>query len=632
MTLFPLCSRRSPFFLLRRFTRRVEHPRHLLTWIGISTLIGIVVGVGAIAFYVAIHLASDLFLGTLVGYLPPDPAGEGSTHVMPLWAALRPWLLPVVTTLGGLLVGIFVCCLAPEAEGHGTDAAIKAFHEGTTIRARIPFIKLLASAMTIGTGGSAGPEGPVAHIGAGCGSILATLFHLDTHDRRVALAIGIGAGIGAIFRAPLGGAILAAEILYQDDLEAEVLIPALIASVVGYSIFGAWFGWHPIFATPGTLAFPSSPQLLYYGVIGILCGLLGRLYASGFYGITHLFHQISLPTWLKPALGGLIVGLIGLILPQALGMGDGWVQVSMEPGLLALPLWVLLLLPFGKILATGLSIGSGGSGGIFGPGMIIGGMTGALFWRLGYHWLPGLPTLPAPFVIVGMMALIGGVARVPIAGMLLVAEMTGAFSLLAPAMIAVSVSFLLVGKHTLYRSQLKTRGGAPTHRLQSLVPALAACTVRQVMTALQVRLDTEQTIAEAGTQKISGAPVLDGQGRLLGILTQTDIERSARRKGARQPVEEARLRKGLILHPDETLDKALEALTTHHVSWAAVGERKEMTGDQEVVGVVTVADIVRLSHTASRQDALHVRGEGEEISPDERNRRTEDPAEHAHSA
>lgn len=457
MKIFPIDSQGSPFLPLHRFMRSFESPRYFLKWVGISTLIGIVAGIGSIAFSAAIHVASGFFFGTIVGYLVPNPAGEGSTRVVSFWAATRPWLLPIVTTLGGLIVGILVFHLAPEAEGHGTDAAISAFHQGKPIRARIPFVKLIASAITIGTGGSAGQEGPMVQMGAGFGSILAVLFHLDAQGRRIALAAGIGAGIGAIFRAPLAGAILAAEILYQSDLEVEVLIPALIASTVGYCIFGAWSGWSPIFATPNDLAFTSPPQLLYYVVLGLLCGLLGRLYARGFYGVTYVFHRLAIPNWLKPAIGGLAIGLIGLAMPQTLGMGDGWVQVSMGAGLLALPLWVVLLLPLMKILTTGLSIGSGGSGGIFGPGMVIGGMTGALLWRLGYHLLPGLPALPAPFVIVGMMALLGGIAHAPIAVMLMVAEMTGNLSLLAPAMIAVSLSYLLVGKRTIYISQLETR-------------------------------------------------------------------------------------------------------------------------------------------------------------------------------
>src|SRR5262249_26303653 len=150
---------------------------------------------------------------------------------------------------------------------------------------------------------------------------------------------------------------------------------------------------------------------------------------------------------------------------QALHMGYGWVQIAMGPQLLGMPLWVVLLIPFAKILATSLSIGSGGSGGIFGPGMVIGGLLGAPFWRLTYGLLPGVPASPAPYVIVGMMALFGGIAHAPLAVMLMVAEMTGNLSLLAPAMIAVAVSTALVGDNTIYRSQLPNRASAPAHRV-----------------------------------------------------------------------------------------------------------------------------------------------------------------------
>ncbi len=516
-------------FHVRRIGRNFENPRYLLKWLFISTLIGIVAGIGAIAFFEAIYFANDLLLGKLVGYLPPDPAGEGKTMIMPLWSAARPWLLPLVTAGGGLIAGIIVFTLAPEAEGHGTDAAIKAFHEGKSIRARIPLVKLVASAITIGSGGSGGREGPAAQISAGFGSLLANALHLDTQDRRIALATGIGAGIGAIFRAPLGGAILAAEILYKNDLEIEAIIPALMASIVGYSVFGVWTGWSPIFATSGNLAFTSPLQLFYYVVLGLLCGLVGIMYARGFYGITGFFRRVTLPNWLKPAIGGLIVGLIGLVLPEALGMGYGWVQVSMGTGLLGIPIWVILLLPFAKIVTTGLSIGSGGSGGIFGPGMVIGGMLGALVWRLCYHVLPGVPDSPSPFVIVGMMALFGGIAHAPLAVMLMVAEMTGNLSMLAPAMIAVGISSIVVGKVSIYTSQVDTRANSPAHRLQMSFPLLSTLSVSRAMSLVLLRFSPQQTVAEAEallTGRVeSGGPVLNDKGILQGVLTQIDIQR-----------------------------------------------------------------------------------------------------------
>lgn len=591
---------------LRRFRSSFESPRYLLKWVVISTLIGIVAGLGAIAFYAAIHLATGLFLGGLVGYHAPDPAGEGSAGIMPFWAAARPWLLPLVTTLGGLVAGIIVFTLAPEAEGHGTDAAIAAFHEGKPVRARIPLIKLVASAITIGSGGSAGREGPAAQISAGFGSLLATLLKLDAQDRRIALATGIGAGIGAIFRAPLGGAILAAEILYTNDLEVEAIIPALIASIVGYSVFGIWSGWNPIFAPPANLAFSSPPQLLYYVALGLLCGGIGLLYTRGFYGITRLFHRLHLPRWLKPAIGGLLVGLIGLVLPQALGMGYGWVQISMGKGLLALPLWVILALPLTKIVTTGLTVGSGGSGGIFGPGMVIGGMTGALLWRLCYHVFPGLPDTPGPFVIVGMMALFGGIAHAPIAVMLMVAEMTGNLSLLAPAMIAVSLAYMLVGKNTIYTSQLATRADSPAHRFQFTFPLLSALTVRQAMGNSVASLRQTQSIVEAASilaaHELRGVPVLSEDSELLGTLTKADIEHIPVQERAQHTVAEIMNCRVQTLHPEESLDTALAELTTHHVSWAPVLEPQSLAQGERVVGILTLSQISTTYRQSKSQD------------------------------
>src|SRR5918911_1214376 len=246
----------------------------------------------------------------------------------------------------------------------------------------------------------------------------------------------------------------------------------------------------PIFGDQARLGFTHPVQLLYYALLGVVSGLGGLLYDRSFYGITGLFHRMALPRWIKPALGGLLVGGLGLIIPGALHTGYGWVQLSMGQTLLTLPLWLVLLLPFAKILATSLSIGSGGSGGIFGPGMVIGGMLGATFWRLAYGILPGIPAQPAPFVIIGMMALFGGIAHAPLAVMLMVAEMTGNLSLLAPAMVAVAISTALVGDTTIYRSQLPSRADSPAHRVRFSFPLLSSLLVRDALTPLTPGVQT----------------------------------------------------------------------------------------------------------------------------------------------
>ncbi|HEY6014767.1 MAG TPA: chloride channel protein, partial [Candidatus Limnocylindrales bacterium] len=392
--------------LLDRIRRRTRSAAYLRKWVVLGALIGVIAGLGAAAFFWALEQASALLLGGLAGFHPATPVGEGGASITD---ATRPWAIPFVVALGGLISGIIVFRLAPEAEGHGTDAAIAAFHHGARrVRARIPLIKLVASAITIGSGGSGGREGPTAQIGAGFGSYLARLLDLDARDARIAVAAGMAAGIGAIFRAPLGGAVLGAEIPYREDVESDALVPSFVASVVAFSVFGAFVGFAPIFGRVAGAGFQDPRQLLYYALIGVAAGIVGRLYITTFYGFADRFRSVRLPREVRPAIAGFVVGCIGLAVPGVLGTGYGWVQAGLDrQSLLAIPLWMVLALPFAKILSTSLSIGSGGSGGIFGPGMVIGGLLGAGIWRLLEPIAPAIPLEPAPFVIVAMMALFG---------------------------------------------------------------------------------------------------------------------------------------------------------------------------------------------------------------------------------
>jgi CIC family chloride channel protein len=273
-------------------------------------------------------------------------------------------------------------------------------------------------------------------------------------------------------------------------------------------------------AVRGGLHDPST--LIYYLILGVAAGLVGILYAKCFYGTVAVFHRLHIPLWVKPAVGGFFVGLMGLMVKGSIHTGYGWVQISMSDQILSLPLWIVLVLPFAKILATSLTVGSGGSGGIFGPGMVIGGMLGASFWRLGHDVLPNMPGSAAPFVIVGMMALFGSIAHAPFAVMLMVAEMTGNLSLLAPAMLAIAVATLIVGDRTIYTSQLPNRASAPAHRLRSSFPLLAALTVRNAYEPAQ---HTETT---PGTP--SKGPAVDLQDRLddaMLVMADADVNQIA---------------------------------------------------------------------------------------------------------
>jgi len=579
---------------LRRLTGRwlsgLRTASYVRKWLVLGVLIGIVAGLGAVVFYGALHLGTEYLLGSLGGYTPATTAGEGGVHPASVFA--RPWAISLVVALGGLASGLLVFKLAPEAEGHGTDAAIRTVHTNPKgMRSRVTVVKILASALTIGSGGSGGREGPTAQISASFGSILARSLNLTPADARIAVAAGIASGIGAIFRAPLGGAVLGVELLYRDDVEVEALIPSLVASVVGYGVFGSITGgFSPIFGYHNGFDLQSASQLLLYVVLGVAAGLVGRLYVTTFYRTTGLFTRAPGPRWLKPALAGLVVGAIGLGVPGVLGTGYGQVQVSLErQQLLGLPLWVVLAVPFAKILATSLSIGSGGSGGIFGPGMVIGGATGAALWRL--LLMVGLaPHDPVPFVIVGMTACFGAIAHAPLAVMLMVAEMTGNLALLAPAMVAIAFAVLVVGDTTIYRSQLGTRADSPSHRFSFGLPAAASVALREVMAVprlvLPARASASEALAELHASDLPGAPVVNGDGAFIGSVHTQPLEDQA---ADRPDVRVGRLAdaEAMTVPVDAALDAAVDAVATSRGGWVPV-----LDSDMRVVGIVASSDLV----------------------------------------
>lgn len=586
---------------LRYVRQRIRSASYLRKWIVLGAGIGVVGGLGAILFYTALDASTHLFLGVLAGYAPPTPAGEGGT---PITQATRPWAIPLVVALGGLISGLIVFRFAPEAEGHGTDAAIDAFHHHPRgIRARIPLIKLVASAITIGSGGSGGREGPTAQISAGFGSFLGRLLDLDARDARIAVTVGMAAGIGAIFRAPLGGAILGAELLYRDDVESDALVPSFIATIIAYSIFGAVEGFSPIFGTQARFGFSDPAQLGWYAVIGLACGLVGLVYVTSFYGLTDRFRRWAVPPALKPAIAGFLVGCLGLVVPGALGTGYGFVQAGLDRQmLLAIPLWMVLVLPFAKILATSLSIGSGGSGGIFGPGMVIGGLLGAGIWRLLVPFAPAVPSEPAPFVIVAMMALFGSVAHAPLAVMLMVAEMTGNLSMLAPAMVAVGLASFVVGSRSIYRSQLASRADSPAHRFRFALPLLAAVPVGDAARQLRAIVRTDETVETARSRmvaaRVPGAPVVTRDGTIVGIVDLAALEAIA----PDELVAEHLTSREPILAADDGLDDALGALVDHRRDWAPV-----VSGGRPV-GVLSVRDAIAAYRAALRGNVRQVRG------------------------
>ena len=327
-----------------------DRPRLLLD----SLLLGVIGALAAQLFMWLLRLSQHFFLFWLAGYRPPGLPQEGGV----LREIVGPhglWLIPLVTTLGGLISGALVYGLAPETEGHGTDTVVKAVHwTGSVLRARVAPVKMLASAITIGSGGSAGREGPTALIAAGFGSVYASILKRPERERRLLVLMGMAAGLSAIFRSPIGTAIFAVEVLYGGmDFESDALIYCMLSAIVAYAVNGWFVGWQPLFQVPPDLHAAGFSDYAWYAVLGAASGIVGTILPELFYRVRDVFASLRIPPWTKPAIGGLGLGLIALRLPQVLGGGYGWIQEAINGQLACIysfsfssPKWSRSLLPF----------------------------------------------------------------------------------------------------------------------------------------------------------------------------------------------------------------------------------------------------------------------------------------------
>lgn len=487
-----------------------------------SLIIGIVAGIGAILFFEALNWVSHHVLHLGANYFAPEPMGEATSHE-PTGGAIRWWVLLLAPTIGGLISGILVFTWAPEAEGHGTDAMIEAFHHKRGfIRKRVPIIKAISSIITIGTGGSAGREGPIAQIGAGFGSYLANILKMSDDERRTLLLAGAAGGIGAIFRSPLGGALFTVEVLYKRDFEAKSLIPALVSSIVAYSVFATRFGWGLMFDIP-KFAFSHPIELLFYAIFGFICAGVGLFYIKVFYGIRdRVFSRIRIPMQLKPAIGGLVLGVMAVFAPHILASGYGYLQQAMYGELTIQFMLIAMVL---KIFATSFTISSGGSGGVFAPSLFVGGMLGGAFGQLCAQLFPTVITNPTAFVLVGMGAFFAGAAKVPISSMIMVSEMTGGYKLLVPMMLSSSTAFLATSRSTLYEKQVNRMADSPSHMGDFTVDVLDTMIVDQAYHPVDGIPRIQQNAPLSSMQTLfserreSYFPVVNNKNDIVGIIS-----------------------------------------------------------------------------------------------------------------
>lgn len=560
----------------------------------IFIVIGCVAGLGSIVFHTLCELGVHYFMDSLAGYRPVAPAGE--TSFLPHTdTPFNRWILFILPALGGLVSGWIVYTFAPEAEGHGTDAAIDAYHnKGGIIRGRVPFIKTIASAITLSTGGSGGREGPIAQIGAGFGSFLATRLKLSERERRIMLAAGIGAGVGSIFRAPLAGALFAAEVLYSEsEFESDVLIPAGISSVVAYCLFCLVFGWGSLFKAPD-FRFANPLELGPYAVLAMVLVGAGYVYVKTFYGIHGLFKAWKIPNHIKPAIGGLLTGAIGFFLPQTLAFGYGVVQQSLYS---QVP-WLLLLgVGFGKILTTSFTIGSGGSGGVFGPSVVIGGCLGGAVGILFSKFMPNVVTEPGAFVIVGMAGFFTSVSSTPVSTIIMVSEMTNSYHLLLPSLLVCFLCHLSSQRFSIYKEQVPNKYDSPAHAGDFFMDILQAYKVKDLAETLRVVAVVPEDMSFKQFKELFCCteqhyfPVVNDEGRLTGIFSSNDIREFLFTEGIEDLVlvKDIAMRDIITTTPNEDLNTVLNKFTLKNIERIPVVRPEErdifmgMLGRREVI-------------------------------------------------
>ena len=574
-------------------------------WLVLAGAVGVLCGIAGFVFNLGVNALSMLLLGTIIGV---EPHLTGPLIELPSSANFRPWLILPVLAVGGMLSGWLASRFSVDAAGGGIGVAVNAFHNRRgVISLRTTITKMVASIVTIGSGGSTGREGPIALVGAGFGSWFASRLGLTVRDRRVLLAAGIAGGTAAVFHVPLAAAILAAEVFYRTpELESEVLIPSFIASIVGFTVCGLAEGaWNAsmgvaspltasLFIPPPNIGFEVSQwrQLGGYLLVAVALVIGARLFIAMFAVIQQRMESWFSQRWLRAGVGafisgGLIVGLLkgfallGTPNDAALSiMGPGYniVQTTLD---MATAHWtwavVLAVFALGKILATSLIAGSGCSGGLFGPSIVVGGCIGGAV-GIALQGTPIGPPIPA-CALIGMAGMLGASHRTPVAALLMVSEISGTYALLIPAMWVVGPTFLMLGDRSLIPNQARSPADSPAHQGQFFKDLFAGSTVNELLdrSAPVLTLAPGSTLddcrAALAETRQTVFPVVE-QGVLTGIVTIDDLRGFVYQRDTDALVRVADLASGVAaaLHPEDSLGRALRRFNQHHLDDLPVTE------------------------------------------------------------
>ena len=507
-------------------------PKSAIRWgrrLLISVIVGAVAGLAAAMLDWAIRFGSGLLVGRF-------------THFATAQFLHFDWRVVLLPAGGALIAGLLSLSLAGRSRRQGVDLLTRAFHRQLGhLPLRGSAVKGAGAALVISSGGSAGPEGPIAALGAALGSWIAGRFPLTPQERRLFLIAGCAAGIGAIFRCPLGGALFATSILYSDpEFESDAIVPSFVASVVGYSTYMLFWGYEgPLLKAVDTLRFTAPLDLAWYTVLGLLCGVVSIFFYYCMRTVEFgLVRRTRLPRWVLPPIGGLLTGLLACLLPQVMDAHYMFLQNAIDGRLFDLdgPVrhWVTWALLFGlvalaKCVATAFTVGSGAPGGILGPSVFIGGAVGACLGAAGHALFPETfpEQLRLALIPVGMAGVLSATMRVPIAAIVMITEMTGSFGLIAPLMLVCTVSYLVGRRWGLNTEQVRSSADSPTHAADGIVHLLESWRVGDIMQSswpmtVSPGASLDEIIArvEPGSRPVIAVAE---ERRLRGVISATDL-------------------------------------------------------------------------------------------------------------
>lgn len=569
---------------------------YLRKWTIIGIIIGVLSGLLVIAAYEAIRIFSSFFLSDIVRYVQPYPEDVANLSSNYSLYVLKPWLIPVILGLIGLIIGILSTKLSTAIGKNGIDEVSDEFHnKKNQFSLKISLLKSFSSILAVGSGFSGGIEDSLAHSGSTLGSIMGRIFKLDEEDIRIAIAAGMGSIIGGILRLPFGGAIFSLELLYRRDFIIKSLYPAFLASITSYIISGIILNWPSFLYVPQEFITKTTLQsLAAYGIIAALIGIIGIGYVKTIQIFQKHFESIKIPLYFKPALGGIIIGIFAIGFPEILGTGYGWLQLATIGNYQIFPIWIMFPVIIMKIFATSVSNASRNSTGLLGPTLVIGGLVGSALITLFHSFGIFMFVDTTSATLISIFAFFTASTRTPISAIVIGIEVVGSYLLLIPTVMSVIISNIISGKNNYiyknYVSDIKMQLlNAKKHDSK-----LKDYLVRDVMSANFYNINRNTTINDAiqimRDLNVKSLVVTNNEDKLEGMVYFEDLSNVSTIQEIKS-VESIMVYDPPILRP---LDPILDYFEL--ISKTAISEFPIVSPDDNklVLAILSIADINKL--------------------------------------